>query len=90
MLKPGYSRDRIMELLTSRGVQCFSGSCSEMYLEKAFTDLQLGPAQRLPVALLLGETSLAFLIDPSEDLETLQRTVREVGAVMKEASLNGA
>ncbi|MEP6828652.1 MAG: DegT/DnrJ/EryC1/StrS family aminotransferase, partial [Aestuariivirga sp.] len=86
-LKTGYSRDRILEQLMAKGVQCFSGSCSEIYLEKAFTDLGVGPAQRLPVALSLGETSLAFLVDPSEDLETLENTVRQVRAVMKEASV---
>jgi dTDP-4-amino-4,6-dideoxygalactose transaminase len=86
-LKPGYSRDTILERLLSKGVQCFSGSCSEIYLEKAFTDAGLGPAQRLPVALSLGETSLAFLVDPSEDPEKLENTVREVRAAMHEASI---
>jgi len=36
MLKPGWSRDRIMEEVGAAGVPCYSGSCSEIYLEKAF------------------------------------------------------
>ena len=89
LLKTGWNRDRILERLLSKGVQCFSGSCSEIYLEKAFTDAGFGPPQRLPVALSLGETSLSFLVDPSEDLETLKFTVREVSSVMNEASVDG-
>ena len=86
-LKPGWGRDRIMADLQSRGVHCFSGSCPEIYLEKVFTENGFGPTQRLPTALLLGLTSLAFLVDPSEDTDTVRFTVREVQAVMAEASL---
>jgi dTDP-4-amino-4,6-dideoxygalactose transaminase len=85
-LKPEWSRDRILENLISRGLQCFSGSCSEIYLEKAFINAGFGPPQRLPNAISLGETSLSFLVDPSEDVDTLHSTVREVSAVMTEAS----
>ena len=86
-LKPGWDRDRIMTALQLRGVQCFSGSCPEIYLEKVFAENGFSPAQRLPVALSLGLTSLAFLVDPSEDTDTIHFTAREVQAVMAEASL---
>ena len=86
-LKPGWDRDRIMADLQSRGVQCFSGSCPEIYLEKVFIENGFGPAQRLPTALSLGLTSLAFLVDPSEDTNSICFTAREVQAVMAEASL---
>jgi hypothetical protein len=36
MLKDDWSRDRIMEEVSAAGVSCYSGSCSEIYLEKAF------------------------------------------------------
>ncbi len=36
MLKPGWSRDRIMAEVSAVGVPCYSGSYSEIYLEKAF------------------------------------------------------
>ncbi|MBS4010706.1 MAG: DegT/DnrJ/EryC1/StrS aminotransferase family protein, partial [Roseovarius sp.] len=35
-LAPGWSRDRIIEAINAAGVPCFQGSCSEVYLEKAF------------------------------------------------------
>ena len=58
-------RDRIMNAIVAEGVPCFSGSCSEVYLEKAFTDLGLGPQERLPVAKALGESALMFLVHPT-------------------------
>ncbi len=80
-LKPDWSRERIVQETTSRGVPCFSGSCSEIYLEKAFVDAGLSVSERLPVARELGETSLAYLVSPSIDAETMRRqadTARQV------------
>jgi dTDP-4-amino-4,6-dideoxygalactose transaminase len=63
-LLPGWTRDRVMQAIAAEGVPCFSGSCSEIYLEKAF-DAVLQPPERLPVARELGETSLMFLVHPT-------------------------
>ncbi len=35
-LAQGWTRDRIVEAINAQGVPCFQGSCSEVYLEKAF------------------------------------------------------
>lgn len=35
-LPEGWPRDRIMAEIKALGVSCFSGSCSEVYLEKSF------------------------------------------------------
>jgi len=40
------------------------GSCSEIYLEQAFDGHVSRPAQPLPVARALGQTSLMFLVHP--------------------------
>ncbi len=69
-LRAGWSRDRIMAEIGARGIPCFSGSCSEVYLEKAFAGTGWRPTERLPVAQELSETSLMFLVHPS--LESLQ------------------
>lgn len=37
-LRPEWSRDRIMAGVCAEGVPCETGSCSEIYLEKAFLD----------------------------------------------------
>ena len=47
------------------GVPCFSGSCSEVYLEKAFDGTGWRPEKPMPVARELGETSLMFLVHPT-------------------------
>lgn len=64
-LKDGWTRDRILAEIATHGVPGLSGSCSEIYLEKAFTSKNLGPAERLPVAKELGETSMLFTVHPT-------------------------
>ena len=67
-------RDRIMNAVVAEGVPCFSGSCSEVYLEKAFTDLGLGPQERLPVAKALGDSALMFLVHPTLTKAEIEKT----------------
>jgi hypothetical protein len=84
-LRVGWSRDRILEEVVSRGIPCFSGSCSEIYLEKAFT-AGWRPKNRLPIARELGETSLMFLVHPTLTPEHIAATCDVVRHVMHEAS----
>ena len=86
LLKPGWDRDRIMNEVTALGAPCFSGSCSEVYLEKAFDGNGLRPAARLPVAKELGETSLMFLVHPTLTEADMRRVADIVGKVMAEAT----
>ncbi|SFE23557.1 dTDP-4-amino-4,6-dideoxygalactose transaminase [Marinobacter sp. DSM 26671] len=85
-LRAGWNRDRIMAALIERGVPCFSGSCSEVYLEKCFQDAELAPAARLPVAKELGETSLMFLVHPTLTDVEMSKTVEVLADVLVEAS----
>ena len=84
-LVEGWSRDRIMAEIVARGVPCFSGSCSEVYLEKAFDGTDWRPAERLPVARELGETSLMFLTHPTLTQQEIDKTCAVVRQVMREA-----
>ena len=86
-LSNGWSRDRIMEEINSRGVPCYSGSCSEVYLEKAFNNTPYRPKERLPVAKELGETSLMFLVHPTLTKEEINKTCLVLEEVMRLASL---
>ena len=54
-----------MNAIVAEGIPCFSGSCSEIYREKAFAEAGLDVVKRLPVAKELGETSLMFLVHPT-------------------------
>jgi dTDP-4-amino-4,6-dideoxygalactose transaminase len=88
-LAPGWSRDRIMNAISAAGVPCFSGSCSEMYLEKAFDAPSLRPAERLPVARALGETSLMLLVHPTLTEADLAHAGQVVGEVVSAATAPG-
>lgn len=75
-LAPGWDRDRIMQAIVAEGVPCYSGSCSEVYLEKAFDGSGWRPEQRLPVAQELGETSLMFLVHPTLTAAEIERSAQ--------------
>jgi dTDP-4-amino-4,6-dideoxygalactose transaminase len=85
VLRPEWTRDRIIEAINAEGIPCFSGSCSEIYLEKAFP-LEWRPQERLAVARQLGETSLMFLVHPTLTPEQITRTSDVVRQVMQEAT----
>ena len=84
-LRPGWTRDRIMAAIGDRGVPCFSGSCSEIYLENAFP-AAWKPARRLTVAEQLGETSLMFLVHPTLSECEMRMMATVVTEVMQEAT----
>lgn len=86
-LKDGWSRDRIIDELNSQGVPCYQGSCSEVYLEKAFEGTGLRPRERLPIAKELGETSLMFLVHPTLQEREIKLTCDAVDKVMGLASM---
>jgi dTDP-4-amino-4,6-dideoxygalactose transaminase len=85
-LKESWNRDRIIEEINVLGVPCYAGSCSEVYLEKAFDDTNFKPAERLPLAKELGETSLMFLVHPTLTDDEIQQTCDAISMVMKLAS----
>ena len=84
-LAEGWSRDRIMTEINALGVPCYSGSCSEVYLEKAFDNTNLRPQTRLPVAKELGETSLMFLVHPTLTQAEIKKTCDVIEQVMLQA-----
>jgi dTDP-4-amino-4,6-dideoxygalactose transaminase len=84
-LRQGWSRDRIMAEIASVGVPCYSGSCSEIYLERAFAE-EMRPSSTLPMARELGDTSLMFLVHPTLLDAHIQRTCDAVKRVIELAT----
>jgi dTDP-4-amino-4,6-dideoxygalactose transaminase len=84
-LRKGWTRDRILQAVNSEGIPCQVGSCSEIYLEKAFPE-EWRPAGRHSVARELGETSLMFFVHPTLSDEDMQDTVAAVEKVMSIAT----
>ena len=80
-LPTGWTRDRIIEAINNQGVPCFSGSASEVYLEKAFDNTGLRPSVRLPIAKQLGESSLMFLVHPTLTATEIELTIQAIDSV---------
>ncbi len=80
-LPDGWTRDRIIEAINNQDVPCFSGSASEVYLEKAFDNTGLRPSIRLPMAKKLGESSLMFLVHPTLTAAEIELTMRAIDSV---------
>jgi dTDP-4-amino-4,6-dideoxygalactose transaminase len=83
----GWTRDRVIEEINGRDVPCYYGSCSEVYLEKAFDETCFRPKERLPVAKVLGETSMMFLVHPTLTKEEIDLTCSVIEEVAKLAGL---
>ena len=86
MVKKGWDRERIIVAINEEGIPCYTGSCSEMYMEKAFDADNLRPKKRLPVAEELGQTAMMFLVHPTLSEEDMFDMVKAVEKVMTEAS----
>ncbi|HIL03614.1 MAG TPA: DegT/DnrJ/EryC1/StrS aminotransferase family protein [Candidatus Thioglobus autotrophicus] len=82
-LKEEWSRDRIINEINVLGVPCYSGSCSEVYLERAFDNTEFRPQERLLNAKELGETSLMFLVHPTLTEDEIRKTYDAIISVMK-------
>jgi dTDP-4-amino-4,6-dideoxygalactose transaminase len=87
-LRKAWTRDKILSAIVAEGIPCFTGSCSEIYLEKAFTP-ELRPSECLSVAKELGETSLMFLVHPTLSEADMSDTCQAVARVLEAASSNG-
>ena len=85
-LRAEWSRDRIVDAINAEGVPCYHGSCSEVYLERAFDGTAWRPKQRLPVARELGETSLMFLVHPTLTEAEVRATCNALRKVMELAT----
>lgn len=84
-LANGWDRDRIVTEINALGVPCYQGSCSEVYLEKAFDATPWRPRERLPVARELGETSMMFLVHPTLTQAEVDKTCAAIREVLGRA-----
>jgi len=85
-LNDGWNRDRIIAELSKLDVPCFSGSCSEVYQEKAFDGTGYRPKNTLLNAVELGATSLMFLVHPTLKQTEIDKCCDAFSQVMENAS----
>jgi len=86
LLRPGWKMERILEALNAEGIPCGVGSCSEIYLEKAFIDAGLAPREPLPVAQRLADSTLMFMLHPGLTEKDMHDTCTAVAKVMRAAT----
>ncbi|MFA5240022.1 MAG: DegT/DnrJ/EryC1/StrS aminotransferase family protein [Phycisphaerae bacterium] len=88
-LKAGWSRDRILQELSKSGINCGSGSCPEVYREKAFKDyyckIDRFQQKRLVTAKELGETSMMFQAHPTLTEENAYGVIDKMKRILKKA-----
>lgn len=80
-LKSEWTRDKIIEAIVEQGVPAYQGSCSEVYNEKAFDNTEFRPREPLKNAVLLGDTSIMFLVHPTltkAEVNVMAEVIRSV------------
>ena len=74
-------RQEVLRRATEAGLRLFSGSCSEVYLEEAFSEL---PRPDCPVARRLGQTSLMVEVHPTLRQDLLERRAERLRAIIED------
>lgn len=89
-LAPGWSRDVVFrEVELRHGIRLFSGSSSEIYLERSFQNSGLAPAVRLPEAQRMTHSAVALLVHPGLRRADLDRVADAIIDVMADATVRG-
>jgi dTDP-4-amino-4,6-dideoxygalactose transaminase len=84
---PQPQRDEIIRRAGQAGLRVFSGSCSEVYLERAFSDL---PRPDLPNARLLGQRSLMVEVHPTLCSDLLEQRAAALADIARQVLGEGA
>jgi dTDP-4-amino-4,6-dideoxygalactose transaminase len=85
-LADGWTRGRILAEIIAAGVPIGTGTCPEIYREKAFVGTPSAPSVPLPVARMLGETSMMLPCDPTFEEAEIERMGWIVASVISKAS----
>ncbi|WP_116963017.1 DegT/DnrJ/EryC1/StrS family aminotransferase [Fastidiosibacter lacustris] len=86
-VRSDWSRDRIIIEINKLGVACFSGSCSEIYKEKAFLTSEYAVSEPLYETKRIGNRSLMLLCHPTLSNDDINHIASTVAQVLKMASI---
>ena len=86
--KKGLSRAKIISEFRKSKIECFSGSCSEIYLEKAFDNKKYKPKKRLTNAKQIGETSIVFLVHQTINKNHIDQICKKIDKIIKTKLIN--
>lgn len=82
-LASDWSRDRIVDEINLAGVPCISGTCGELYRQRAAIQAGFGLSEPLPIAKCLADTSITLQVHPTltiTDMDRAADTVRRVSS----------
>ena len=82
-LADGWNRERILFEFNKNKIPVYSGSCSEIYLEKCMKTYLDKQFRNLKNAKIIGETSLMFLVHPTIDKSTLEFYITGIQNILK-------
>ncbi len=93
LLKKSWDRAAVINALNDAGIPCYTGTCPEIYREKAFKNslyrIHAGKKDKgttyLPIARQLGETSIMLMVHPTLTPESIHYVIEQVKQVMKKA-----
>ena len=80
-LKDDWDRKKIIKAIRSLGFPAYQGTCSELYLEKCFSN----DYKVLPISSELGRTNLNFLVHPTIKEKEMIFYAENIDRVLKEA-----
>ncbi len=84
-LSDGWDRDKIIVEINLQGIPCYVGTCSEVYLEKAFQGQTYVPDEPLPVAHALAKSSIMLLLHPTMEETHIDATIAVVTSILNKA-----
>ena len=80
-----WSRVKLLEELYDAGINSFSGSCGEVYLEESFQKNGFVPKNRLKVAEELGRTSIMFEVHPTLTEDEMSIRAEKISKVLNKS-----
>lgn len=86
-LKTGWDQARVIQAVNAEGIPCFTGTCPELYRERAFSDAGWGQSPAHVVARDLGESSVCFLTHPTLQEDDMRDAAEATGRVLSVACL---
>lgn len=86
-MRNAWSLQRLLQEFADRKIPVGTGSCAEIYREKAMQDRGFEPVNRLPVAASLEGRSLAFVVHPTLTDADMERYCAVIEEVMRAASV---
>ena len=81
-LKSDWNQPRVIDAINAEGIPCMSGTCSEIYREKAFTNLGCYRGLSTPVAQNYSKSSLMFHVHPNISELEISATIAAIRKVM--------